>query len=117
MTDAEAAERVGPAQAGNPRSRTELVASHRLIVAKLAKAYARTGVSFDEQVRLGEEGLALAVARFTPAKGFSFSTYATWWVRQSITRGPGGPEGRAGVREPRAPRPSSGSETVALSPS
>jgi DNA-directed RNA polymerase sigma subunit (sigma70/sigma32) len=117
MTDSEAAERVGLAQAGNLRARSELMASGRPLLAKLAKAYTRTGLSFDERIRLGEQGLLIAIDRFTLAKGFSFSTYATWWVRQSITRGLGGPDGHAGVREPRTPRPSSGSESAALSPS
>jgi DNA-directed RNA polymerase sigma subunit (sigma70/sigma32) len=113
MTDAEAAERVGLAQEGNLRARTELMASHRLIVAKLAKAYVRTGLSLDERIRFGKRGLVLAIAKFTPAKGFSFSTYATWWVRKSITKGLGGPDGPAGVREPRTPQPSSGSGSAA----
>jgi DNA-directed RNA polymerase sigma subunit (sigma70/sigma32) len=114
MSAPEAAERVGLAQAGNLRASTKLMTSHRRIVAKLTKTYARTGLSFDERIRLGEQGLVLAIQRFTLAKGFPFSTYATWWIRQSITKGLGGPDGQAGVREPRTPQPSSGSEPAAL---
>jgi hypothetical protein len=114
MSAPEAAERVGLAQRGNLRARTELMASHRRIVAKLTKAYAPTGLPFDERIRLGEQGLLLAIEKFTLAKGFPFSTYATWWIRQSITKGLGGPDGQAGVREPRTPQPSSGSEPAAL---
>jgi hypothetical protein len=104
MSAPEAAERVGLAHAGNLRARTELMASHRRIVAKLTKTYARTGLSFDERIRLGKQGLVLAIQRFTLAKGLPFSTYATWWIRQSITKGLGGPDGQAGVREPRTPQ-------------
>jgi RNA polymerase primary sigma factor len=114
MTASEAAERAGLAQAGNLHARTELIVSHRRTVARLTKAYARTGLSFDERIRLGEQGLVLALERFTLAKGFPFATYATWWIRQSITKGLGGPDGQAGVREPRTPQPSSGSEPAAL---
>jgi DNA-directed RNA polymerase specialized sigma subunit len=83
-------------------------------VARLTKQYARTDLSSDERIRLGEQGLPVAIEKFNLAKGFSFSTYATWQIRQAITMGLGGGGGEAGVREPRTPQPSSGSESAAL---
>jgi RNA polymerase primary sigma factor len=107
MTDSEAAELATLAQAGDPYALAALVVSHRRIVAKLARQYARGGLPTAERVRLGEEGLQLAVGKFDAEKGFRFFTYATWWVRQAIMMGPGGEDGGGAVREPRSPQPSS----------
>lgn len=114
LADSEAAELVALAQRGDLRARSELLVSHRRIVARLAQRYARTDVSCDERIRLGEQGLAVAIEKFDLAKGFRFSTYATWRIRQAITMGLGGAGGEAGVRGPRTPQPSSGSESAAL---
>ena len=114
MDDPQAAEFVALAQGGDLHARAELIASHRRIVAKLAKRYTRAGLSCDELIRLGEKGLEVAIEKFNPAKGFSFSTYATWRIRQAITLGLGGGGGGAAVREPRDPEPSSGSGSAAL---
>ena len=54
---------------------------------------------------MGEKGLEVAIEKFNHAKGFSFSTYATWRIRQAITLGLGGGGGGAAVREPRDPPP------------
>jgi DNA-directed RNA polymerase sigma subunit (sigma70/sigma32) len=80
----------------------------------VAKQYARTDLSADERIRLGEQGLVVAIEKFDLGQRFSFSTYATWWIRQAITRGLGGEGGGAGVREPRTPQPSSGAASAAL---
>ncbi|MGO8863124.1 MAG: sigma factor [Acidimicrobiales bacterium] len=61
-------------------------------------------------LRQGESGLQTAIERFDPSKGFAFSTYATWWIKQEIIRGNGG--GNANVREPRHSLPSSGGTSV-----
>jgi DNA-directed RNA polymerase sigma subunit (sigma70/sigma32) len=114
LADSEAAELVALAQRGDLPARSELMVSHRRIVARLAKQYTRTEVSSDERIRLGEQGLVVAIEKFDLAKGFRFSTYATWRIRQAITMGLGGAGGEAGVREPRTPQPSSGSESAAL---
>ena len=86
--------------------------SHRRIVARLTKQYTRTDLSSDERIRLGEHGLEVAIDKFNRSKGFSFSTYATWRIRQAITMGLGG--GGAAMREPGTPKPSSGSGSAAL---
>jgi RNA polymerase primary sigma factor len=109
-----AAQLVAQAQDGDRRAQLQLITSHRRIVARAAERNARSGLSSDERIRLGEQGLEAAIERFTPAKGFSFSTYATWWVGQAITKGIGGAGGGAGVREPMSPLPSAGSGSIAL---
>lgn len=114
IADSAAAERVALAQSGDPHAHAQLMVSHRRIVAKLAKRYAETGLSSGERIRLGEQGLGIAIEKFSPAKGFSFSTYATWWIRQAITMGLGGDGGGAAEPEPRAPKPSPGSASAAL---
>ncbi len=114
MPDPEMAERVALAQRGDLHARAELTVSHRRIVARMAKKYARADLSFDERIRRGEQGLVIAIEKFDLAKGFLFSTYAVWWIRQAITMGLGGGSGGAGVREPITPRPSSCSESASL---
>ena len=115
MTDEEAAELVALAQSGQPLARSNVIESHRRIVARLVKRYERTDLSSDERIRLGEQGLVIAIEKFDDTKGFTFSAYATWRIRQAITIGPGGVSGGAGVREPTLPLPPSGSEAAALS--
>jgi DNA-directed RNA polymerase sigma subunit (sigma70/sigma32) len=104
-----AAEQVTLAQGGDIRAHERLMFCHRRIVAKMAKRYAETRLSSNERIRLGEQGLGIAIVKFDAAKGFSFSTYATWWIRQAITMGSGGDGGEAAVTEPRTPKPSPGS--------
>ncbi len=57
----------------------------RLVVA-IAKRYRNQGISFLDLIQEGNTGLLRAVDKFEPARGFKFSTYATWWIRQAITR-------------------------------
>ena len=114
MTDSEAAGLVALAQGGDLHAHAQLIGSHRRIVARLAKRYTHTGLTSDERTRLGERGLGVAIEKFKPAKGFSFPTYATWWIRQAITMGLGGVGGGAAVPEPRAPQPPPGSASAAL---
>jgi DNA-directed RNA polymerase sigma subunit (sigma70/sigma32) len=111
--DAEAVALVAQAQAGDRGARAALTIAHRRLVVRVAERYARSGLSWEERTRLGEQGLGVAVEKFTPAKGFSFSTYATWWIRRTITGGLGGGDATS-VREPRAPRPSSGAASAGL---
>lgn len=113
MADAEAVALVARAQTGDRGARAALTTAHRRLVVRLAERYARSGLSWEERTRLGEQGLGAAIEKFTPAKGFSFSTYATWWIRRCITGGVGGGDATS-VREPRAPRPSSGVASVGL---
>jgi DNA-directed RNA polymerase sigma subunit (sigma70/sigma32) len=114
MADSDAAELIALAQVGDRHAHAQLVVSHRRVVARLAKRYAQTGLSSNERIRLGEQGLGVAIEKFNLAKGFSFSTDATWWIRQTITMGPGSEGGGAAAREPRAPQPSPGSASAGL---
>jgi len=114
MTDAQAAELATVAQSGGFAARQALMLSHRRLVVKLVNRYAPTDLPSNQRIRLGENGLVLAVERFDPAKGFRFSTYATWRIRQALTTGPGGDDAGRGVREPRAPQPCSDSGSIAL---
>ena len=111
--DSGAADLAALAQCGHEVAYIQLLIAHRRIVATLANRYARTDLSSDQLIRLGEQGLGVAIERFNPSKGFSFSTYATWWIRQAITRGLGGEAGGA-LPEPRSPRPTPGSASAVL---
>jgi DNA-directed RNA polymerase sigma subunit (sigma70/sigma32) len=114
ITGSQAAELAVLAQGGDPQAHSHLLNSHRRIVAILANRYARSDLTPEERIRLGEQGLGVAIEKFDLEKGFSFSTYATWWIRQAITMGLGGDAGGVAVREPRSPGPAPGSATAAV---
>lgn len=61
-----------------------LVLSHGRLVAKIAKSFARYGVDEDDLIQEGNIGLIIAASKFDPSKGFRFSTYAQFWVRQMM---------------------------------
>lgn len=56
------------------------------LVAKIAKRYLNRGLTFNELFQEGSIGMMKAIEKFDPDKGFKFSTYGTWWIRQAITR-------------------------------
>ena len=74
------------ARGGCRRSREELVVRNLRLVVSVAKAHRGRGLPFEDLIQEGNAGLLRAVERFDPGRGFRFSTYATWWVRQGMRR-------------------------------
>ena len=71
---------------GDLSAREELINSNLRLVVSIAKKHMGRGVSFEDLIQEGNLGLLRAVEKYDYTKGFKFSTYATWWIRQSITR-------------------------------
>jgi RNA polymerase primary sigma factor len=71
---------------GDKEARRRLIESNLRLVISVAKKYRGRGVAFEDLIQEGNAGLIKAVERFDPALGNRFSTYATWWIRQAITR-------------------------------
>ena len=86
LTHAEEVDLSRRARTGDKRARQRLIERNLRLVVSVAKRYRDNGLPFEDLIQEGNIGLMKAVERFDPERGFRFSTYATWWIRQAVQR-------------------------------
>ena len=74
------------AKNGDIEAKNELITSNLKLVVNIAKGYVNKGMSFIDLISEGNMGLIYAIDKFDIDKGFRFSTYAVWWIRQAIMK-------------------------------
>jgi RNA polymerase primary sigma factor len=86
LTHAEEIDLSKRAKAGDKGARQRLIEKNLRLVVSVAKKYRGQGLPFEDLIQEGNIGLMKAVEKFDPDRGFRFSTYATWWVKQAVQR-------------------------------